>query len=345
MDTEKDENQPAVHETFFAPVPLPSLPPGELTATRLDPVLRDWVSSAPMRALARASGWAWPSSPDSGELLRQLAGLSGEWDFRRRSGGVERNFIGVEPAVVNDRVVPEELIISAAQALGLVNGTPVPQERFTSLVVLSGLVRACVNRTRHASALLRDGVLADSVTVLGGHRELSHDEVVLAKEQGFGEPFDEADVVLAATRRAFGVGEPQEAQESRPHRSDWSNELWSASARYVWPGVELLVVPSGEPGKRVNTVTQLRYWASLNGIGPDDRVLLLTTQIYVPYQQLAGLQTLGLERGCLVYCCGVDAARSYLPARSFGGRSYLQEIRSALRAAADLMTTAQAAGG
>lgn len=345
MDADKGENQPAVQGTLFEPVPLPSLPPGELTATRLDPVLRDWVSSAPLQALARASGWEWPSDPDTGELLRRLAGLSGDWDFRGRGGGVERNFIGVEPAVVNDREVPEELIVSAAQALGLVSGTPVPPERFTSLVVLSGLVRACVNRTRHASALLGDGVQAGSVTVLGGHRELSHDEVVLAKEQGLGELFDEANVVLAATRRAFGLGEPQETQESGPHRSDWSSELWSASERYRWPGVEVLVVPSGEPGKRVNTVGQLRYWASLNGIGPDDRVLLLTTQIYVPYQQLAGLQTLGLERGCRVYCCGVDAASSYLPARSFGGRSYLQEIRSAICAAADLLTTARKAGG
>jgi hypothetical protein len=44
--------------------------------------------------------------------------------------------------------------------------------------------------------------------------------------------------------------------------------------------------------------------------------LLLTTQIYVPYQQFGGLEVLGIERGCSVYCCGVDAASSYLPAAS-----------------------------
>jgi hypothetical protein len=323
--------------TRFEPVPLPSLPPGELTAERLDRVLRDWVSSAPIRALAAASGWDWPDCPDTGELLNRLAGLSADWDFRARGGGVERNFIGTEPAEVNGRVVAEELITAAAGALGLVSATPVPPERFTSLVVLSGLVRACVNRTRHARTLLDEGVLAASVSVLGGHRELRGDELVLAKEQGLGDPFDEADVVLAATRQAFGLGEADESQRAGPSRNDWNDELWSASARYRWPGVEVLIVPTGEAGRRVNTADQLRYWAGRNGIGRDDRVLLLTTQIYVPFQQFSALQVLGIERGCAVRSCGVDARNSFLPGLSFSGRSYLQEVRSALLAASRLM--------
>jgi len=325
----------------FEPVPLPSLAPGELTRARLEPVLRGWVSSAPIRALAEASGWEWPTCADTGELLTRLAGLSRDWDFRNRSGGVERNFIGSEAAVVNGRAVSEELIVAAAQALGMVSATPVPQDRFSSLVVLSGLVRACVNRTRRAAELVREGVDAARVTVLGGHRKLGGDEPVLAKEQSFGELYDEADVVLAATRQAFGLGEPERSERYGPHRTDWDNELWSAGARYRWPEVDVLIVPSGEPDRRVNTVDQLRYWADQRGIARHDRVLLVTTQIYVPYQQLVGLKVLGIERGCLVYCCGVDAANSFLPPNPFSGRSYLQEIRSALGAASDLMTAVQ----
>lgn len=328
----------AIPRDRFEPVPLPSLPPGELTVKRLDRVLQEWVSSAPMRALVEASGWDWPSGAKTGELLERLAGLSGDWDFRGRAGGVERNFIGTELADVNGRVVPEELIVSAATALGLVNAVPVPSERFTSLVVLSGLVRTCVNRTRYARALVDEGIRAGSVTVLGGHRELRGDELVLAKEQGFGDVFDEADVVLAATRRAFGLGEPDESEAGGPARNDWDDELWSAWARYRWPEVEVLIAPAGEAGRRVNTADQLRYWASRTAIGRDDRVLLLTTQIYVPFQQFSGLQVLGIERGCAVRCCGVDAENSFLPGLSFSGRSYLQEVRSALLAASRLLT-------
>jgi hypothetical protein len=345
MNAEKPETGRAAHEVFFGSVPLPSLAPGELTAARLDPVLRDWVSSAPVRALAEASGWDWPSCWGTGDLLRHLAELSGDWDFRGREGGVERDFIGAQAAEVNGRLIAEELIVSAAEALGLVSATPVPDERFSALVVLSGLVRACVNRTRHAADLVQNGVQADSVTVLGGHRKLSDGEREQAAQLGFGEQFDEADVILATTRQAFGLGEPQHAKESGPRPGEWDDRLWSAWAHYAWPGAQVLIAPSGAPGRRVNSVDQLRYWASENGIGRDDRVLLLTTQIYVPYQQFGGLQVLGIERGCSVYCCGVDAANSYLPPASFSGRSYLQEIRSALRAAAQLLAAAQEADG
>jgi hypothetical protein len=329
----------------FEPVPLLALPPGELTAGRLEPALRRWVSSAPVRALAEASGWEWPSCPDTGELLERLAGLSGDWDFRGRDGGVERNLIGTRPAEVNGRVVSEELIASAAYALGLVSATPVPAGPFSALVVLCGLVRACVNRTRHAATLLHDGVDAASVAVLSGHRKLGGDEPGLASKLGFGASFDEAEVVVAATRRAFGLGEPQRSRESGPSRSDWDDELWSAGAQYTWPGVEVLIVPSSTPHRRANTMDQLRYWADHSGIGRDDRVLLLTTQIYVPFQLLVGTQVLGIERGCGVYCCGVDAASSFLPPKPFSGRSYLQEIRSTLLASSELLARVRKADG
>jgi len=335
----------ATPQARFEPVPLPSLAPGELTAARLDPVLREWVSSAPLRALASAAGWEWPSRADTGELVRELARLSADWDFRGRGGGVERNLIGGQAALEAEREIPGDLVIAAASALGLVNATPIPPESFTWLVVLSGLARACVNRTRHASAVLRDGVQAGSVAVLGGHRELSADEKVLAKEQGFGELFDEAQVVLAATEQSFGLDGEPESEVSGPRRNDWDSELRTASARYRWPTVEVLIVPSGQPDRRVNTEDQLRYWAARNGIGRDDRVLLLTTQIYVPFQQLVALRVLGIERGCAVHYCGVDARSSFLPALSFSGPHYLQEIRSALLAADTLMTAAREASG
>ena len=114
----------AMPHTRFEPVPLPSMPSGELTPARLDPVLREWACSPPVRALADASGWEWPQERDTGKLLAKLDELSKAWDFR---GQRERNFIESAPAEVKGRLVPDELVIPAARALGLVESSPVPQ--------------------------------------------------------------------------------------------------------------------------------------------------------------------------------------------------------------------------
>lgn len=338
----------ALPHARFEPVPLPSLPPGEISAGRLEPVLREWACSPPIRALAEASGWEWPQERDTGTLLVRLDELSNAWDFRDQR---ERNFIESAPAEVNGRVVSNELVIPAARALGLVESGPVPQGRFSAVAVLCGLITACVNRTHLAAHLLRGGLDAALVVVLGGHRELGGREPGIARELGFGELFDEADAVVAATRLAFGLGDPELAQDADQHPAAWQNALWAASARYRWPkgdglpAPEVLIVPSADPARRrVNTADQLRYWAAKARLGADDRILLVTSQIYVPFQQLDAVRVLGLEHGCSVSCCGVDGSNAYLPMRAFGGRDYLQEIRSALRAASALMAAAHQAG-
>jgi hypothetical protein len=314
----------------------------------VESALKEWASSPPLRALAKASGWAWPEETGTAALLSRLAELSSDWDFRAQR---ERNFIESDPAETNGRVIPDDLVTAAARALGLVDAAPAPAGRFSAVVVLSGLVSASVNRTRRAAELLAQGLDTRSVVVVGGHRRLGGREPDQARELEVGEQFDEADVVLAATREAFGLGEPEISELSGPRAAEWHDCLWAASGRYRWPAagrrppVDALIVPSSDPHwRRVTTADQFRYWATGAGISAQDRVLLMTTQIYVPFQQFDCLRVLGLERGCAVSCCGVDIQTAFLPMKDFSSRSYLQEIRSALRAASSLMAAAREAG-
>jgi hypothetical protein len=88
--------------------------------------------------------------------------------------------------------------------------------------------------------------------------------------------------------------------------------------------VEVVIAASDMPeDRRAKTGDQLQYRADLAGIGHEHDVLILTTQIYVPYQHLVATRGLGLERGCAVYSCGVDTASWLLPVRDLGGRDYL----------------------
>jgi hypothetical protein len=337
------ETNEATARATFAPVPLPAGESGGYEPAALDRSLRCWAASDPVRALADASGWDWPSERDTLALLARLADMSADWDFRNDR---ERNFIEGTPAEVNGREIPDDLVIAAARALGLVDAVAVTDRKFSYLVVLSGLVSACVNRTHRAGELIRGGLAADAVVVLGAHRALGGGEPQQARDAGLGDLADEAAVIVAATRKEFALGAPLAAWESQPPADPGDLAAFhAASAHYQWPSAEVVIAPSSEPdSRRANTADQLRHWADMAGVGSEHDVLVLTTQIYVPYQHLATLEVLGLERGCAVYSCGVDAASSLLPRkRPFGGRDYLQEIRSALLAAPALLRAARAA--
>jgi len=325
----------------FDPVPLPAGDSDGYQPAALDQALRGWATSPPVRALADASGWAWPAERDTLALLERLAGLSADWDFRQDR---ERNFIERGPAEVNRREIPDALVIAAARALGLVDAAAATGQTFSHLLVLSGLVRACVNRTHRAAELMRGGLAADTVVVLGAHRALGGVEPRQASDAGLGDLADEAAVIVAATQRAFGLGAPLATAESQPSAGpEHPRSFHSAWAVYQWPTAEVIIAPSSAPGiRRANTADQLRHWAGRAGLGRQHDVLILTTQIYVPYQHLETVRVLGLERGCSVRSCGVDAASSLLPrAIPFGGRDYLQEIRSALLAAVTLLRAAR----
>jgi hypothetical protein len=321
-------------DSQFPAVPLPALDPGMCTASHLEFVLGEWAASQPIQTLAKASGWGWPAFPDVATLLDWLAQQSDDWDFRRR-GRVERNSLGRGPAYVNGREIPEDLIIASARALGMVGPLPRPAGPFSAIVVLAGLVTACVNRVQKAASLVSEGVHSGPVVILTGHRPLQETELKTAESLGLTALRDEADVAVTVTRQAFRLSIPERSESSEA--SEWNDQLFGATASYHWPGVDVYVAPSSVSGRRANTADQLRYWSELTNVEPTDRLLLVTTQIYVPFQQLVAARVLGIDRGCGISCTGVDPATAYLPFQPFSGCHYLQEMRSAFCAAAELI--------
>jgi hypothetical protein len=329
----------ADHEVSFEPVALPEWR-GDRGA--LGQEVAAWVGSPPMRALAEASGWSWPTADEPVALVDELVERSVDWDYR---GGKERNFISASSAEVDGRVLDDDLVVSAADALGLVHAGAVP-DGITHVAVLSGLFRACVNRVRFV--VDRGLVGRAPLAVLSAHRPLGGDEPTLAEEAGYGHLDDEAAVSTAATIDLLGLAEPSGVewvggdQHGAADRAAGSVHRW---ARVGAPPVAVFVAPSSVPDdRRANTEDQLRFWAARDELSPADHVLVVTTQIYVPFQHLDAVRVLGLEVGCRVSTVGVDATSAAIPLRAFGPRDWLQELRSALRAAQRLLAVVDVPG-
>lgn len=327
---------------------------GSLGDPELTSAMGAWLRSAPLRELAELSGWTWPATASDGELGRALADLSADWDFRARAATamgthfVERSAMPVdEPLKLDGKVVKPEQVVRAAWALGFVESDPEPEFEPTHLVVLSGTARANVNRSRLAAAVLAEMSTPPSAVLgLTAHRELKAPERESCAGLGLQPTDTEWTTLRDAMIDAFGLpAEPSTIEESRPDTGSRA-ERFGRSATLSWTGgpvpVELLVVPSpsadDEEPRPAKTGDQLRRWAETAGLDATSAVLLVTTQIYVPYQQFAAARVLrSAAPGCRLATTGVDLATATVPTRPFTAQDYLQEVRSTLLAARGLL--------
>jgi hypothetical protein len=273
-----------------------------------------WVDSAAMSALLADFGRGPLPDGPLGDRLAALEAISAEiWDYRK---GLERHqAVGEEFAA--DRAARIE---AAAAALGLANRQTPAYESYDHVLVLGGGVRTMVARADLAAAVLRRGVRASTVAGLGSVRPLEN-QAVIAHDLGLPECPTEGDAVDAGLRRAFGLGHPT---GSRSGTSDTGQPWWIRSYEQDPPEVHVLAAPAARAGVRANTGDTLIGWAEL--VQPDPqgaRLLLVTTDIFVPFQHCDAVRLLTLPYGCVVDTIGFSTAPE--PFQT------LQEVRSAVR--------------
>lgn len=310
-----------------------ALPPLATDGNDAVAAIEAWARSSALNELVGLSGGEVPPALELPELLAWLEEFSAVWDFR---GGKERNLFearSLDPAT-------EKTIKDAAAALGLVRGGVEPQGHYDHVLILGGLARACLARPLAAARLLENGAVeAGSVTGLGGFRELKGDEVgmverVAAGQIGTEAVDDEFDAMDVGVRRAFGLGA---ASRERAGSSDQAYGSWRVHEYETADETPVFVVaaPSSEPEKRrANTADTYRWFATeLAELRPGQRLLLVTSDIYVPYQHADALRVLGLPYGVLVETVGVQPGDVDPDLNQvFSADAYLQEVRSTIMA-------------
>ncbi|WFE52893.1 hypothetical protein [Micromonospora sp. WMMD1155] len=308
----------------FPAVALPTCEPNfrpEAVAAEI----HGWISSAPMRALVGEYGGTLPSAT-VGDLLTWLDAFSDEhWDFRKH-GNVERDQVKA-PSFTPAQA---ELIQAAATALRLVDADRPPRSTYDHLLILGGLGRACLQRTEYAARLVRDAAVAvGAVSALGSFRQLTEAETSLP---GLADSRYEVDAMDVGVRLGFGLAEPALTESSGgavTHES-WQVRTYRAAG---CPEVHVLAAPSSEPAqRRANTPDTYDFWARRSSLQPTDRILVVTSSIYVPFQHNDAIRILAMRYGCGIDTVGFDPARASVPMASgaTGPDRYLQEIRSGI---------------
>ncbi|WP_326550678.1 hypothetical protein [Micromonospora sp. NBC_01813] len=309
----------------FAPVPLPACEPNfqpDLVATEIEA----WISAEPVRALVGRFGGTLPTT-DLGGLLTWLDDFSGEhWDFRKKTAGVERDQVRAPEF----DAPTARLVTDAATALQLVEPRMPPHRNYDHLLVLGGLGRACLQRTEYAAHLISQGVVAvPEVAALGSFRPLTAAERELPGLPDSGYEVDAMDVGL---RGAFHLAEPGllESSDDPVDHSSWSVRTYQSPT-----GVRahVLAAPSSDPAnRRANTPDTYEFWAQRVKLRAVDRILVVTSPIYVPFQHADALRMLALRYGCGIDTVGFDPGRVSVPLApgATNPDRYLQEIRSGI---------------
>jgi hypothetical protein len=274
-----------------------------------------WLGSAAMTALLDAFGFRLSTGCPLAERLLEAERFSTRWDYRK---GLERH------QAAGEAFDPEldALIRATTAALGLADCATPAAQRYDHVLVLGGGVRTMLARADLAGTALRDGVEVSTVAGLGSTRPLVGQEET-TRELGLRPCPTEGDAVEEALRREFDLGEPT----GRRGGDGW----WVREHADARPPVYVLAAPSTRPGMRANTADTFVGWAELlPGVARGARLLLVTTDMFVPFQHCDAVRVLGLGYGATVETIGFATATSrwVQPARTF---EVLQEVRSAIR--------------
>lgn len=344
---------------MFEPVAVPGQgeePTGRVLLAEIE----HWVFSPPLRRLVRRFGyrpWRHPlrllgwwrrNRQRPRDLVQELAYLdeltARTWDYRQPGSTDSKERNQVDPDAITG--ADEKLVLAAADALGLVQPRPPKYQHYDHVVVLGGLVRANLWRSAYAAHLLSSGITAENVVALTAYRDLAKNDNDPGKDEPtllerFGLPLRsyEWEVMEDGLRRAFGLSSFEIERQSDP-AAEGPARFRVAVAEAAGQQVSLIVAPAADPSRRANTADGYRYWADQIGhVKPGQRVLAVTTCIYVPYQHAVALQQLGLPFGCSIDTVGIDftVLDDSLSPQDFRGVNYLQEIRSAIRAYRELV--------
>ncbi|MGI5244963.1 hypothetical protein [Dactylosporangium sp. CA-139066] len=305
-------------------IALPEWPLGGVDPARMRAAVDRWVRSEAMAELVRAFHGTPPHGTPE-EALAQLVAFSDVWDYRK--GGLERS--DVVAVDYPDHI--DDLVHDAARALGLAGRNRPSAARYDHLLVLGGGPRTALARSDFAAHLVRGGIEAGSVAGISSLRPIGPTEVEFAAAEDMPDREVEADVMAAALVRAFGV----EAVRERRTGQSPAGEPWRVD---TYGPLTVLAAASNTPGRRANTQDGFIGWgAMVGGPAPTERILVVTTDLYVPFQHAAAVLLLGMRYGCAVETVGLDILDYGRWLKPSTQTAILQELRAGILGLASLV--------
>ncbi|MBG6141576.1 hypothetical protein [Longispora fulva] len=300
-------------------------------------------------------------SPAQADVMRRAVVVenmaAADFDFRSVDGKQygERSQAGVADFDAERR----ERVARLADQLGLVTPRPARFSRYDKTLVLGAGYRSPQLRSRYAAQVQAAGVDLGELSFLGSPRFLIDDPAELPVVEGFAPgAHDEFDLMMGAARTEFGLttGEVTflcgcvaadltcpawrhrgaDGVEKTPpaYTHERQVELFDRAGHMVG---SVLSASTSRPPRRPDTSDTFALWARCADPRPGQRVLVVTTQMFVPFQNFDGIRRLNLPHGVEVDTVGLGAEWGD---RLETAENLLQETLSAVRSGRRLLDAA-----
>jgi hypothetical protein len=320
--------------------------------------LPDWVQTAIAVASTEPSVGA-----RCGRVLRHALAIeqraAKHFNFRSRDGVEYRERSQAVAGRFGDLIRAEVSV--CATRLGLVTAEIPTRSAYDQTLVLGGGYRSPLLRARYARTLLDRGTDLGDVYLLGSPRFMIEEPSEIAAVESYAVgPRDEFDLMVAAACAEFGwcsidVRLVCGCENTNTPCPKWRSKTEPDASRtppeYTHERIATLRDDAGQtraaalsastsrPPYRPDTSDTLEMWSRSAAPAPGDNILVVTTQVFVPFQTFDAIRRLYLPHGLNLDVVGFGADWGDRPQNA---EYLLQETLSAIRSARRLLVAASA---
>lgn len=287
--------------------------------------ISQWIYNEKLQELIKLYNGKIPEGYSLKNYIRWLNRFVEIWDYRKKqaNGGERWNIKNVSFADRNAK-----LIMSTAETLGMVNES-IPKELPNYILPLGGARLTNWSRPQMARRFIDEADLKNvTVVALSGNRAL--DEIEMPYIEKYApRALTEFDAINKGVETAFGISEKYEEKRIENKNVFLQSIVRRYKENYQGCAIYSLLAPSSDSSRRANSLDTFRYFLNSFQISEGDRLLLVTSCIYVPYQMMKFME-LAIENNLELDCVGVssDLAGNL----SMNPTNYLQEIKSTVNA-------------
>ena len=299
--------------------------------------IQEWARSDELGSIVNVFGGEIPQTDNIKTLVDWLLEFSDIWDYREKQKKISgKKIADLERwQTDSDDITNEqaEVVFRAIGTLGLIGVQHPMSNIYDYIIALGGARLSCLLRPRYASHII-DNVSQKpkAAVMLSGARPISDAERETTDTYAPG-AVSEFDLINRGAELAFGLDNIY--REIRYDDKTNINNSWALRTyKEEKTGLSIISIaaPSTEPDKRrANSVDTYKFFFERYDVKPGERLLLVTNQIYVPYQQLEAIRTLAIPM-VIVETVGLPNEWTNRTQVKRGADKYLQEIRSTIQA-------------